>query len=191
MTAINPDAIVKVGDFEIACRSLVDDAGEHFLQIRGVDCDLEGEQPGVYYPRQRRSQAEEIAQMVADGAEHVARQRFGDDEVDRCFRASGEDPVAGRHELPREGMDDEALRQGHALAREEHSDRFAAVECSDHPIGTAGFVELARARDEAYDVVGRWAAALRARGYVLRFDDSVPVETTARRERFADDEATR
>jgi hypothetical protein len=41
---------VIIDGHTISLEHLVDGSGYHALSLGGVDCDLEGEQPGLYYP---------------------------------------------------------------------------------------------------------------------------------------------
>ena len=43
-------ATLDVGGFKINATVAVDKCGDEFLILGGVDCDLQGEEPGVYYP---------------------------------------------------------------------------------------------------------------------------------------------
>lgn len=42
---------VVVNGCTIRVEHVIDDDGSHAVELSGVDCDLEGEMPGLYYPR--------------------------------------------------------------------------------------------------------------------------------------------
>lgn len=50
MLAEGISAHVVIGNLTVAVTHTVDADGDHALQLGGVDCDLEGEGPGLYYP---------------------------------------------------------------------------------------------------------------------------------------------
>ncbi len=49
-------ATVNVNDCKVEILGGQDADGDHYLALRGANCDLEGEEPGLYYPVKRNQQ---------------------------------------------------------------------------------------------------------------------------------------
>jgi hypothetical protein len=64
----------------------------------------------------------------------------------------------------------------HSRLREQFADAFAAVETSDHPADSDEARKLAAKRDEIAARLKTVADKLRARGYTLTNDDSMPAK---------------
>lgn len=41
---------LEVNEFTVRVTHMIDGDGNHFVELSGVDCSLEGEMPGLYYP---------------------------------------------------------------------------------------------------------------------------------------------
>jgi hypothetical protein len=59
----------QLATIKIAARADAD--GHVFVELAGVDCDLEGEQPGVYYPTPRETEAVAPTGFMVDDLQAV------------------------------------------------------------------------------------------------------------------------